>query len=429
MKNTLIMLLVFSLSCNAVAAPLMCHELFTTLSSEQINPKMPSESLKTKLEEFDVLYFNKSGGIFSKVWRRIKGESADPERFDLKLFNQKIDFYLNLLADAKASNETIDSAKLKEVTPKNLEEALALMEAKNQLTPDAAGVDVVRKWLATSSAGNIKKMRELLKLDNDARPAALYSKVAKLYLLAHAPRENLDYILNTTLSEKAVGLIARRAMLSFLTNTYSGALDELGITKATGAKAWVRQKIEDYPNATNFGFNVALGALEVHFLAIGIPVFATVRELNLLKRPIEKITDAQRLQIIQGDFRGLPSKLQTKLMRFAQSEVVWRRFLQIVGIAGLAWMLYYIQDQFRHHYSTTISKSDREKLLDDAIKVYIATQEYTYEKTPSSEELANERASFAKQGDGEIEKYVHGGSFYIALAKKYKNDKSKARGL
>ncbi len=384
---------------------------------------MQRDSLKSKLEEFDFIEFAKSNSILSKTWRAIKFESSDPENFDLKSFNQKIKEYRSLL---DRSGADLSQVKIEDVVPKSLEEALALMEAQNQSTSHADRIDVVRKWLASASAANVKKMRALLEFKNDEQPAALYSRIAQLYLLVHAPRESFDYILNVPLDKKAEALIARRASIAFLTNTYEGALDELGIAKATGIKAVSRQAIEDHPNVANFGFNIALGAVEVHFF--GLPIFATPRELNLLKAPIEKITEQQRIQIMKGDFKGLDPKLQQRLMRFAKSEVMWRRFLQIAGIVGLIWMMYYFQSLLRHHYSTTLSTSDRERLIDDAIKVFIASNEVNYGKAPSPQEISEQRINFKSEGDAFLEKYVHNAWFMIDEAKKMRLQKLKASG-
>lgn len=412
MKKLIIVFLVLSQASGAFGSQLACRDLFASsvLDSANVNPQGDSSSLRAQLDQYQILSFKKPDGFFSRAKQNLGGQPPAPIEFNLLRFREKIEFYKSILSNSKNTTQTFS-----DLTPKNLEESLALMEAKNQLDPSADGVGLINKWLASASYKNVETMQKLLEFKNGESPAALYSQVARIYLLVHSDPRSFKDIFNLNMNPEAEKMIAKRAMISFLTKSYEDAFEELGISRASGVKSILRNTRERFPNAANYGFNLALGAAEV--AVIGMPIFANLREISVLKDPIANVTDQQRLQIIQKDFSGLDLLLQKRLMRAAKAEIIWTRFLRVLGMAGMVYMVYVIQEKVRHDFFSTSNKVDREKLEDEAFEIYMASQVVNHMPKPDADDIIDVKADIKSRSDGDLERQVQQSSRLVGQAK------------
>ncbi len=413
MKKLIILFLVCSQASGAFGSQLACRDLFLNshiIDSASLNPYASANDLRSQLDQYQTLSFKKQGGFFSRLKQKFGGSPPADYQFNLLRFRTKVDHYAQVLSNPSRTGELFE-----DVVPKTLEDSLALMEAKSHLDPNAMGIDTVTKWLASATQKDVKRMAKLLEFKNGQSPAALYTQVAKIYLLVHSEPSRYSDILKMDLDARAARMIANRAMISFLTNNYKAAIEDLGIKNPTGAKAYLRKVRERYPNASSYSLNIALGAAEI--TTFGMPIFTQIREINVLQNPISRITDGERLQIIRGDFRGLDPQLQKRLVRIAKTEIVWKRFLQVLAIAGVAYLMYFVQDEIRHDWFSTLSAADRTKLEDAVLAIYLADLVVRHQPTPSQVDIDSQKEDIKDASDADLERTVHAGWHLVAEAR------------
>ena len=413
--------LICSQASGAFGSQLACHDLFFTSSDRVldwliIDQSGDSKALAKQMSAYDIIQYDRKAGVFTKLLKRFGAKGPAPVEFNLARFRSTTAFYEALLKDPARN------AELKADTPRNFEEVLALIEASNKLNPVPSLIDAIPKWLATASAKDIESMTKLLEFKNEQSPNKTFTQLAKLLMLSRSPAESYREILDLNLDPKAERIIVRQANIAIFNQKWQSAMKELNIANPTGVKAFVSRMTDTYPNASTYAVNSALAAVEIS--QIGMPLFSTLHELNLVKSPMQKVTEAQRLQIVNGQLKDLPPELQKRLLRAAKTEIVWKRFLKIVAVAGLVYLIYFVKDRIGHDWFSTMPAAARADLETEVLGIYVSSLIVRGLPLPTEEELNKQREEVKSSSDTDLEKTVQTGGHLVLQAKKMLSDGS-----
>lgn len=397
MKQFVCILLVCAISMRTFGSPTSCQALFSTNNNDSINNGsidriLTDEALKSLLVSNSNLVFRKSRGLISWIRNKLTGYEPVAVNFDLSHYNERVAFYLSSLKLFDKS-----TLKIEDLVPKTFEESLALIEATTQYNSVTEGISDIGRWLIKADAREAKIMAKLFKFKNGEIPAASYSKVARLVLLAHTPPQNITKVLNAELTPKVVQVISSRVTAAFLTESFEDALSQLGFSNSQGFRARAKTFYEKHPNISGYAMNTAWGAIE--FSTMGTLLFASPRELYLVQGLIQKLPREEKLKLLNGDY----SNIQSNLIGAVKNEARVRFALHTIGFIGFVVMAYFLQEELKHQISTTRSKTDRKKLDAEALAASVNSFRATFDKEPNKAQIEMMKNNIRDSADHKVE--------------------------
>ncbi len=392
MKRLICIILVLSLGTGAFGSQLACRDLFLeSIFSHEISPNVAPEVLNSQLQSYDQIKY-KRRGLYTFLKEKVTRRKSEPVTFDLKRFNDNVEFYKKLLSDQNYRDLQIWNADPR-TTPRDLEETLALMEAANEHNPDTAGLNVVRRWLVSARARDVEQMTDLLKFKDFTRPVETDTQIAKIYLIANVPFEQISKVLNTEISPRAVNVIVGRIRVAFLTESFEKAFEILGTRQTGGLRESLRTFKKDHPNIS------PLPGAAAQLMTIGAIVRGGPQGLFLLKGMIEKMSKEDLRKLLHGDL----SDIDPRLAKAVRIEDRVKLGMVILGLACFAFSIVLVQHTIRYNFfSNTNTTEQRAKLEQEAYDSTKASLDFMH-ITLTPAEIAVEKERIHKLPDFDVD--------------------------
>ncbi len=414
MKKLILCLLTMQISLGANASELLCRDLFSTRSTQtqKLSPYDQAMSdARAKLDTHKTIVFPKQKLFLSFFRKGVLKPTAF--EFNNQRFTSRTEDYSKALLSAKARNDIFEVSK---IAPQNIEESLALFEAITKLDPETSGFHFIKDFLLRASEKDMKEVSKLVRFDANRTPLELKTAIAKMWFMTHSNPENMSYLLNNDLNEQVVEIISQRTAIAVIHQSLSKGMEDLGIANARGIKVLLKKSYNKAEMSIKLATQVGLSALIMHFpiamTLTAIPYFSSIPEVQFLVRALDRLTPAERSQILDKDFRSLPAPLAQKLERAALSQAAWKSFLNVVYYAGMTAMLYMMEENLRHWLTNTSTPLERASLEADSLKIWEASTALTgIEITP---ELRNQEIKNIHQlSDNVLKENLNSNSYYL----------------
>ncbi len=331
--------------------------------------------------------------------------------FDNPKFISKKEEYKSALTSPEARVTLMRSDQL---NPKSIEESLALFEAIAEQDPEISGMHVIKDWLLTASEKDVEKMSKLVHFDQNTSPAGLERAITTMYILAHSPKDSFKDILNNGFDAYVSRAIYQHAAISVFTDSLTTGMKTFGFGEPKAFSALTQRIFMKSENTLRIGFNIALTGLATNYpLAMVVMLLgpAVPSELKSVANIIEKLTPSERGQILNKDLANLPPELMIRLRRAAGTQLAWKAFMNTLFYASAAYMIYILEEDFRHYFTNTKDPKVRALLIQDDLAIWEIAAKESHVDSP--EDRAENLKNFQEMKDWELQEYYNKGSWRL----------------